>query len=178
MLDLARAEAEAAYQHARRRSAGTAAPPTRHTGPPAENRPAGSMAYDHMPIQLRHAMAQVSQWTLARESHMLFAVTCAATRNKKMEDVKEIFDTTAHVGFDRYWQTFGKCKDEKQWKARCQGVKIPFEAIEAAKGVGDLGRLLAIQFFNKSSPGDAITADLKDKDFFIGSDGTLAAWLN
>ena len=99
--------------------------PSAHVGPPAADRPASSMAYDHMPIQLRHAMAQVPKWTLTRESHMLFTETCAAKRNKKMHNVKEIFDAMAHVGLDRYWQTFGICKDEKQWKARCQGEKSP-----------------------------------------------------
>ena len=86
-----------------------------------------------------------------------------------MDDLEKPPVTNPHVGFTQYWAALGPCKNLAQWKGKLVS-KAPSEAATATKSPADCGRLLALAFIYQSSLGDEISADLKGKSHFLGSE--------
>ena len=120
-----------------------------------------------MPLPLRPALHKIAQWTVNKEVHTRFAVFCRSDKNANTIPVTEMFATEVNVSSTRYFEQMVKTKSQKQWKARALAVGMADEAVKAVKGQLDSIRLIAVRFFFLAEAGDCITADLKDRSFFI-----------
>ena len=162
---LARAEADALVQEAKRR----------------ERLDAGKNEivpdFAHMPIPIRKAMASLVDWQLDVEVHTRFAEYCRCDKNDKMDKVAKLVAADKAVSFTRYAEQMIKLKGENQWKARGLKVGVPPEATLQVKSPSEALRLLAVRFLYEAEPGDNIGADLKSRSFFVdaGCDEWLAS---
>ena len=112
-------------------------------------------------------MHKIAQWTVNKEVHARFALFCRVDKNAKTIPVTEMFTTEVNIRSTKYFEQLAKTKSEKQWKARASAVSMTSEAVLAVKGQLGSIRLLAVRFLFLAEAGDCITADLKDRAFFI-----------
>ena len=152
---LARAEGEAA------RIAGLAAGRAADVGAT----PDGDFA--HLPVPIRPALARISGWTLDREISNRFIHFCHCDKNVKIQAVSQLLSTDPHVAFTRYSEVLAKCKNLAQWKARGLAAGIPRDSILNVRSPGEALRLLGLKFLFNANPGDVITADLRNRSFYV-----------
>ena len=123
-----------------------------------------------MPIPIRQAMLSVTEWTLTLQIHDAFMEFCSCVRNTKASEATALFAGDPSISYTRYWAALQKCKNITQWKARALAAGLPSEAVLAIRGMGDAGRLMVVGFISKAQPGDAITADLRQRSHFIDAE--------
>ena len=93
-------------------------------------------------------------------------------RNKRMQNISEMFARDAHLTWTRYFTELAKCKNLAQWRARLNAVKGPLEATLAARTPMECGRLLALMYM--MSVDEVPTADLKSRSNWITEE--FEAW--
>ena len=150
---LARAEAEAAVNRQRARSRQDEVDPT-----PTEE-------YGHLPIPIRPALKRATDWTINIDIYIRFVAYCRCDKNAKLEAVTSTIEANTFLSLVRYCDTLQRCKSIAQWRARALGARIPSDAVLATRTKSVAIRMLVVRFLFESSPGDAITADLKDRDY-------------
>ena len=120
-------------------------------------------------------MLTVTDWHTNLAVHERFAKFCKCDKNAKLELVTELIRREPHVGFARYSDALATCKILGQWKARALAAKLPSESVLAARTPPEVLRLLAVRFTFDASLGDVISADLRDRDYFL--DQEALDWL-
>ena len=152
---LARAETEAVVNRQRARSRRDEVDPT-----PAEE-------YGHLPIPIRPALKRVTDWTINIDIHTRFVAYCRCDKNGKLEAVTATIEANTFLGFVRYCDTLQRCKSITQWRAIALGARIPSDAVLVTRTKSEAIRMLVIRFLFESSLGDAITAGLKGRGYFM-----------
>ena len=153
-IALGRLEAEALYQENLRKSRRTSSEPS-------------LTEFDHMPAPIRPALHKLAQWTVNGDVHQRFSVFCRSDKNAKLQPVTAMFATEVNVSSTKYFEHMVKTKWAPQWKAIALAVGMADDAVTAVKGPLDSLRLLTLRFLFLAEAGDCITADLKDRSFFI-----------
>ena len=93
-----------------------------------------------------------------------------------MAAVNKLFERLPHISIAQYSEPMCKTKNIEQWKARPLAVGTPPEAVREIKSPADGFRLVGLRFIYLSVAGDCISADLKDRVFFI--DAASDVWLS
>ena len=128
-----------------------------------------------MPLPLQEPLRRVTERVVNDTTHASFAAYCSVDKNRKMEIVEELIRKEGGVAWSRYWPDIQQCKNLGQWKARALAAKLSSESVFAARTPPEALRLLAVRFMFDAPLGDVISADLRDRDYFL--DQEALQWL-
>ena len=120
-------------------------------------------------------MSKLNDWCINADVHSRFSTWCKCERNSKLESLQTLLAAETTVDFGRYADALSRCKNFTQWKARALALQIPQEAVLASRTPTDALRLIGIRFMFDAKPGDIITADLRDRAYFM--DAEVEQWL-
>ena len=115
-------------------------------------------------------MAATNEAVLNIEVHNKLAKFAGCTSHKQTQKAKQILEEESSTNFVRWCEHIQKCKSREQWEAKALALGVPMSGIFGAASRMDLCRIIFLKFVATSSPGDQISVDQKDRQFFLGTE--------
>ena len=134
----------------------------------------GDNLFMHMPALLRGPMAATNDAILNVEVHNKLVKFAGCSGHKQTEKTKKIPEKESSTNFGRWCELVQKCKSREQWGAKALALGVPMSGIFDAASKMDLCRIIFLKFVATSPPGDQLSVDLKDRQFFLGTNGQLS----